>query len=1538
MKSFKKSITLLFLFMIVGIGNLWADETVGATDNSTTYGGAFSTEYTIGSGQKLHLEFTNYSDKNADDHNWLLYLLDISGLTTDAFVLQASNYWYWGSNNSYNSPFTGDLAGKVTAFTCAYDWTNFRNDMDGAFVTMDINHTGWNVIVRTVATNNGRTYTLLLKLTNNSETNPNIRAKLSVNQSHLVISKAETSTSTLSYASYDFTGSGEDVSAMVSSGTTTVGSNTVKVLDFTNQTYGNKTFEHGSDRFAVDNGDAIDGSSNKWYLKDGGLYAYWNGNKNFYILDLDNGDRVTVNYIPWTDAEECKIASSNANVASNTTLVSGTEYTMTDAGALTLSIGKLNQIKSITVEHETPSVTFTSNGTTATSLGVTAQLIMRDFNSSLGTAGHRPIINVVPSSATVHYSSSNEKIAKVSADGTVMFRNTGVVTITASINNNTYATYTVTVEAADATAEITNYNQTYTVTGEGKLGERVVTGVTGMVMEFGSMTSDANKRNTTIVRNENNTMVASTLDENGWRHLWYDGEHDLGNGNKSVTPYQGSFYTFIPTANGKLTVSGLMDNQNSVDLVDATSGYTKVQVFDTSSAATTSLLTSSQINLIAGHTYYLYGNIPSSGGTNTGDTGWGCFKLHSFTYATDFKLTTNHGVTAANATSWTSDAIVEGASMTSGETTIEIVANEGGVNNATASLIADGTKYKISVTDIAFTSASNQGGAIVMKITSTTGSDYFTLTIPYGLHTWYFTKVTNENVSEFPVTLADMKNSSRGLSEESWSRTYEMRTKTNGRWTYLNNPVVATNAKVDGDNARYISATAGLLFTTTGAQKFGTSELGNNAITSSSTLDEQFDAPFSATSGVTNIACDGGTTLKIPQVPAGSFIRIWWHPHSATSVTCSNLTDLAGTSITGSVGFTGSNTYNEVNSNQYKALGGNIIFRAASSGDVSLTMASSVWNRIFKIEVSDKYSTDLNLHRKNNGLYGTDVVSDGRTTHVSDNYLVNDYIGLVYKAKSDNSNVDAHVRFDGSMTNSQAAYTPTYTVTPASSSDNVVYTTETQEWQSNGATYRDLIINVQNGTGLLKITQDILSNGYVIDRSETWYPVGNYHQQTYPCTWDFTAHNMSEPFASGQPHAGQNTAMTNVASTTDNTFGDWNNGKVVAYSKEAYTTAQLNNTNIVKPLRANRSELTYGRTTLEETKGLRFTLPASGDWSATANSITDDYAYNQIVGIDGAKLAIAAPASGKNTTITIPNVSAGQYVFVKASAEPTATLGSTALTKITANHFGSYAWDALNDVYAYYISEAGDVNLTFSSADVYKIGVTDVFKIIKNSAGKTTESRNVAIDYAESGTFTANALQPYIATTYTDANSDYGTIALVAKNCIPANTGVLLYNQNPATDKSNRQIPLFVPASNVSAESVEGNKLVANVTSATVDGSTSDVYRYVFTNKFSYTYNNTQRTGDYGFYKVNSSGTLAANMAYLQLNKSSDGISYAKQVVLFDFDSSDSETTAIENIGYEKPEDDVKVDVWYSLDGRRINGRPSVKGIYINQGRKVVIK
>lgn len=160
-----------------------------------------------------------------------------------------------------------------------------------------------------------------------------------------------------------------------------------------------------------------------------------------------------------------------------------------------------------------------------------------------------------PANSTVTYAVSNEKIAKLGGEassGDLMCVNTGVtgVTATVSYKGNTYtASYTLTVKADDATYEVVG--NTYTLTGNGKLQERVVNSVPKITMEFGSTEIS----NITIVRNENNAqIVGTTLDANGWRQLWFNSPDGL------VHPYQGTFYTFKPKTAGKLTVTGYLNN------------------------------------------------------------------------------------------------------------------------------------------------------------------------------------------------------------------------------------------------------------------------------------------------------------------------------------------------------------------------------------------------------------------------------------------------------------------------------------------------------------------------------------------------------------------------------------------------------------------------------------------------------------------------------------------------------------------------------------------------------------------------------------------------------------------------------------------------------------------------------------------------------------------------------------------------------------------------------------------------------------------
>lgn len=75
-------------------------------------------------------------------------------------------------------------------------------------------------------------------------------------------------------------------------------------------------------------------------------------------------------------------------------------------------------------------------------------------------------------------------------------------------------------------------------------------------------------------------------------------------------------------------------------------------------------------------------------------------------------------------------------------------------------------------------------------------------------------------------------------------------------------------------------------------------------------------------------------------------------------------------------------------------------------------------------------------------------------------------------------------------------------------------------------------------------------------------------------------------------------------------------------------------------------------------------------------------------------------------------------------------------------------------------------------------------------------------------------------------------------------------------------------------------------------------------------------------------GHIAPYHAYLTYNETSSGAKY--HIVFLD-----NETTGINQV---VPQDIVQSDEWYDLSGRKLNGMPTGKGIYIYKGRKVVIK
>ena len=81
---------------------------------------------------------------------------------------------------------------------------------------------------------------------------------------------------------------------------------------------------------------------------------------------------------------------------------------------------------------------------------------------------------------------------------------------------------------------------------------------------------------------------------------------------------------------------------------------------------------------------------------------------------------------------------------------------------------------------------------------------------------------------------------------------------------------------------------------------------------------------------------------------------------------------------------------------------------------------------------------------------------------------------------------------------------------------------------------------------------------------------------------------------------------------------------------------------------------------------------------------------------------------------------------------------------------------------------------------------------------------------------------------------------------------------------------------------------------------------------------------------------IGAQRAYFKIG--SEGALLARRLTAFNIGFGDDEATGIISLTPAPSPKGEGSDYWYTLDGRRLNGKPSRAGVYINNGIKVVIK
>jgi len=500
---------------------------------------------------------------------------------------------------------------------------------------------------------------------------------------------------------------------------------------------------------------------------------------------------------------------------------------------------------------------------------------------------------------------------------------------------------------------------------------------------------------------------------------------------------------------------------------------------------------------------------------------------------------------------------------------------------------------------------------------------------------------------------------------------------------------------------------------------------------------------------------------------------------------------------------------------------------------------------------------------------------------------------------------------------------------------------------------------------------------YCTDYASRRQSVGYMQSKSYPYTWDFT-----DIMAEDRHFAGGGRMDADV------------NGEGWLQSKGLHLWAATNGTakfGLRLALDAGHdvmycggSQLWYGEHIIPEAAGLAFT------------PVNYDNAYDYALSLSANGLTFAQEnRDWWGWRVTVPSVPAKGAVYVRAKnigsndmrhvkfwitnegvAVNNKTTGETDFWgsnySITANH-NRVLVEGSSDEYIYAIyndaTNAKDITLFFNEVEVQKIAVSTDKKTV-NKNGWASESRARVIDPSLTAEMTGQDFRTYIVTGV-DANVTHATMQLIGSKTVTSNllgsasnntkNACLIQRVAEGENKSiaivNGGFHLFVPDMHYSDESkseynTKDNMLKAQLGTGTVPASETVSgtdyinfvfsYRYCDVNASGYAIGDNVYEGPQGFYRVARDGVSSSgNQAYLPLPqnvvKLQDWSDASRCVTLMFNEDEGGDVTNIEVIPDIVSQNTME-NVYYSLSGQKLNGKPAKGGIYICNGKKIAIK
>ena len=828
-----------------------------------------------------------------------------------------------------------------------------------------------------------------------------------------------------------------------------------------------------------------------------------------------------------------------------------------------------------------------------------------------------------------------------------------------------------------------------------------------------------------------------------------------------------------------------------------------------------------------------------------------------------------------------------------------------------------------------------------------------------------------------------------------WSVFYKVRSYTDdaiANLYYLNVPVICNNVNIAGDNARYIDRTSGLLFAakpqewgTTGkapdltkilydeskpehqgkqryrlenaeekvyvADDAGAYITDPNPEALDQDLREMMNLqPNQMVGNIDYVTMYNGSSMTIPNLKAGQFIRVKWSryaPNNGDNMIVENVTDLEGRDMNGvSIPLGAAPNVDQNGGYAYQE------FKVKANGDVTFTLNQEGWNNFYQIAISNKFMKTKMRWTKELTTDPGDEIYVGKQGSIIASTTYDTYWGAVLTQSTN----------EVSYSIKQDSRTGTLNANNSKIGARTTYTwTNSQNVQQTRYLYP---LEISSGHGRFILEEIGRTNNYLLDSANYVVKVYEYESSTqnYPFTWNLE--NIGTE--TGNHTAADISAdLTMTDDETNHKYSYWEqNGNVykLKYNPENLISfmTKTDNTGAVAP------DMQDG-TTIPELQKLCIrptddNINKPDKWPTVLFDVS---------GTNGVEIG------GNPGVITVPSVLSGNTAFIRI--RPKDNVAISAKNGSTDLELTEVSKDDGTEVYSYKNTgeSAVDIDFTIKNLNILQAAVSVDDKPV-SAAGYATEARRYPVDFTMAETLLGDEQKAYIVT---GTEGEYVKVKEV--QYIPAGDGVMITGKEGEASTW----PLFTTDVDRVTSEMTGNKLIGVVEQPTenVGQIVNGKYNYMLsTGGYQVVYGENDDPDDpnvtgtinkslsgLGFYLVLKTGTPVngtpypggkpkANSSYLQLDSklahgsmledmvdetvTSNGAPRSVFYIKFVNDMNNPEEPLAEDFGDQDVTSislqnaaDVNA-VWYNMNGQKLNGKPAKGGIYIMNGKKVVVK